>query len=299
MSDDDRGDDFVASNEALDEPEAPAAAPAAVEAEKPEAPESESPRDDKGRFIPQDRHKVILEGERGRRETAERQVAELQAQMAQISRQVDVGELDRQLAELRAADRKAIMAGDEQASVALGAEMDRLNRQIMIQQATEMSLQAKDEAREEIRVDLAIEKLEEAYPQLAEGHEAFDQELVNYVLAEQRRLISEARMAPSKALTKAASDIMRRLSPAAAADAAGAKGLGAATKGVAPLGAERTAKAAKSAVDAALRTPPSTEGVGIDSDKAGMRDGMPVPMSVEDLAALPDATLKRMRGDVL
>ena len=61
----------------------------------------------------------------------------------------------------------------------------------------------------------------------------------------------------------------------------------------------QTSQAKAKAVDAALRTPPGTEDVGLDTDKAGMKSGMPVPENIADLAAIPAATLKRMRGDLL
>jgi hypothetical protein len=294
----DRGDvlpDPVAPVAEAPAVEAPAAEAPATETPATETPAAEQPRDEKGKFIPQDRHKSILEAERAKRETAERQLVELQGRLAEVSRTADVTKLEEKLSELRTADRKAIMAGDEAKSVELAAEMDRINRQIILQQTSAISNQAAEQSREEIRVETAIERLEEIYPQLNERNDAYDPELVNFVLAEQRRLISDDAMPPSKALVTAASSVMKRFAPAPAPETTAAvTGLAAASKG-----ATREAAAVTKRVDAALKTPPSTQDVGQDTDKAGMRDGLPVPMNVADLAALPEATLKRMRGDIL
>lgn len=256
-------------------------------------------RDEKGRFakkgaIPLDRHESVLSKERAARESAERQLAELQSQMAEVSRAVDVSTLESQIMELRKADRKAIMKGDEDESVRLGTEIDRLNRQIIIQQSEHMSALDKEAAREQIRTELAVEKLQDMYPLLDENDESFDQELVNYVLAEQRRLISDERMQPSKALTKAANDILKRLVPAAAADEKGKTGLAAATKTT-----DRKAAATAKAIDAAKKTPASTKDVGRDSTVAGVQGDVDVDkLSYDEFAALPEATKQRLRGDM-
>jgi hypothetical protein len=259
-------------------------------------------RNEKGQFtkgekkgvIPLDRHESVLSKERAARETAEAELAAMRAQMAEVSKAADVTKLEEQIMELRKADRKAIMKGDEDESVRLGTEIDRLNRQIIIQQSESMSAIDKESAREEIRTELAVEKLQGIYPVLDENSEAFDQQLVDFVLAEQGRLIREARMSPSKALTKAANDIIQRLSPPAAADEGGKKGLAAATKST-----DRKAVATQKGIDAAKKTPASTKDVGIDSDKAGIKDDIDVEkLSYEEFEALPAATKSRLRGDM-
>lgn len=255
--------------------------------DKPEA------RDEKGRFIPKSRFDEAVTKERERREAAERQVADLQKQIQSVSRAADTVDLEKQLVELRKQDRRAIMDGDEDKSIALAAQIDRINRQIIIQESQSMSSQASEEARESIRVEMAIEKLEEAYPVLKEGSETFDQGLVDLVLAAQSQLITRDRMPPSQALIKATNDIMVRFQPAKVVDDKPAGGLAGAK------GADRTQAAKAKNVDAALRTPPDTRDVGIDTDKAGMKGGQPILATVDDLKAIPAATLKRMRGDLV
>lgn len=269
------------------------AAKADAKTDEPKGDDKPEARDDKGYVVPKARFDEAVKKERERREAAERQVSELQKQMQSVSRAADTVDLEKQLVELRKQDRRAIMDGDEEKSIALAAQIDRINRQIIIQESQSMSSQASEEARESIRVEMAIEKLEEAYPVLKEGSETFDQGLVDLVLAAQSQLIARDRMPPSQALIKATNDIMVRFQPAAKADDKPAGGLAGAK------GADRTQAAKAKNVDAALRTPPDTRDVGIDTDKAGMKGGQPILETVDDLKAIPAATLKRMRGDLV
>lgn len=268
-------------------------AKADAKADEPKAEDKVEARDDKGRFIPKSRFDEAVTKERERREAAERQLSELQKQMQTVSRAADTVDLEKQLVELRKQDRRAMMDGDEDKSIALAAQIDRINRQIIIQESQSMSSQASEEARESIRVEMAIEKLEEAYPVLKEGSETFDQGLVDLVLAAQNQLITRDRMPPSQALVKATNDIMVRFQPAKAVDDKPAGGLAGAK------GADRTQAAKAKNVDAALRTPPDTRDVGIDTDKIGMKSGQHVLETVDDLKAIPLATMKRLRGDLV
>ena len=299
----DRGDTFTPTVDDSDDKLTPdtlgttledeLAAKADAKTDEPQADDKPEARDEKGRFIPKSRFDEAVTKERERREAAERQVSELQKQIQSVSRAADTVDLEKQLVELRKQDRRAIMDGDEDKSIALAAQIDRINRQIIIQESQSMSSQASEEARESIRVEMAIEKLEEAYPVLKEGSETFDQGLVDLVLAAQSQLIARDRMPPSQALIKATNDIMVRFQPAAKADDKPAGGLAGAK------GADRTQAAKAKNVDAALRTPPDTRDVGIDTDKAGMKGGQPILETVDDLKAIPAATLKRMRGDLV
>jgi len=252
-------------------------------------------RDEKGRFsgIPKARFDEAVAKEREKAEAAQRQVAELQKQLQSIDRSAKVEDLEKQLVELRRADRKAIMDGDEEKSIELAAQIDRINRQIVIAESQTLSTQAAEEAREAIRTESTIERLEEIYPVLKEGNENFDQDLVDLVLAKQQQLITRDRMSPSQALAKAANDIMSRVQAPARVDEKPEGGLKNAK------GAERATQGKQKNIDAALKTPPDTTDVGLDTDKAGMKDGLPVPMSVDDLKAIPESTLKRMRGDMI
>lgn len=79
----DRGDEFVADDVVVDEPEAKVdenvVEEPEVKVEEPEVKVEEPARDEKGKFIPKGRFDEAVGKERAARETAERKLAELQA----------------------------------------------------------------------------------------------------------------------------------------------------------------------------------------------------------------------------
>jgi len=309
----DRGDNFQASADtaavdkaaadaAAEKPVADAAEKAAADAaaEKPVADAAvEKPRDDKGQFIPVGRHKTILENERTAREVAERKLAEATAELNKHNQSASVKELATQITALRNDKAKAILDGDTDKIVALEEEIDGLRDKIAERRGQEQSAATSYEIQENTRLDATVTRLESEYDVLDEHSDGFDQDIVDFILAGQKALMENERLAPSAALAKSADRILSKMkiSPKSAkvepvVDEG--KGLG---KGQKKLDRE-TAAAAKN-IDAALKTPVDTRDVGLDTDKAGMREGLPTPTSVDDLKAIPDATLRRMRGDSL
>jgi len=310
----DRGDNFVATStadETAAAAEAAAAAAAQEEADLKVATgegegekKDEPPRDATGKFapkakdegatIPKARFDSAVQKERDRAETAERLLAEATRANQQIQRNADVGQLEAKVQELRSAERKATIDNDEEKAAQLSAEADRLNRQIAIQQAGDMSMAAKDQALEGMRMELAIENIEANYPQLDETSEEFDQDITDDVLDKQRGYMDRERLSASKALLKAVKYVMGRQAAVAVADEPAKTGLSAASKGQ----DRKTAAVAKN-LDAASRQPASTKPVGADSDKHGQTKDIPEAsqMTFAEFSALPDATKSKMRGD--
>ena len=251
------------------------------------------PKGDEGATIPKARFDSAVQKERERAETAERLLAEATRANNQIQRNADVSQLEAKVQELRAAERKATIDNDEERAAQLSSEADRLNRQIAIQQAGDMTVAAKDAALESMRMELAVENIETNYPQLDENSEEFDQDLTDDVLDKQRGYMERERLSPSKALLKAVKYVMGRQAPAAATEPA-KTGLSAASKGQ-----DRKAAAVAKNLDAAARQPASTKPVGADSDKHGQTKDLPEAsqMTFAEFSALPDATKSKMRGD--
>lgn len=307
----DRGDDFTPSD-AGDTGAAAADNDTQLEddvklatGEKENTEEDDSqPRDAAGKFskkdraeasIPKARFDEAVRKEREAREVAERQLEEIRRQQAQVSRGVDISKLEGQVKELRAAERKALVSGDDQKAAELSEQADRLNRQIAIEQASDMSARAKEQAREEIRWDLTIESIEAKYPELDEKSDSFDQELTDDVVDKMNGYVERERLPRSQALVKAVQYIMNRRAAAAPADDKGAsKGLDRGS----PAKDRKEAAVAKN-IDASKRQPASTKQVGADSDKHGQTKDVPEAdaMTYEEFSALPDATKAKMRGD--
>lgn len=250
-------------------------------------------KSDEGATIPKARFDSAVQKERERAETAERLLAEATRANNQIQRNADVSQLEAKVQELRAAERKATIDNDEEKAAQLSAEADRLNRQIAIQQAGDMTAAAKDAALESMRMELAVENIETNYPQLDENSEEFDQDLTDDVLDKQRGYMERERLSPSKALLKAVKYVMGRQAAPAATEPA-KTGLSAASKGL-----DRKAAAVAKNLDAAARQPASTKPVGADSDKHGQTKDIPEvsQMTFAEFSALPDATKSKMRGD--
>lgn len=256
----------------------------------------EKPETD-GAMIPKSRFDEQVRKEREGREAAERRAAELERQQEGVKRNADVEGMIAKVAELRAQERKAIIDGDEEKAASLSSEADRLNRQIVVEQSSTMSEEAKNAAIENMRFDLVVERLYEKYPALDENNEAFDQDLVDDVLDKQRGLIERERLTPSKAIEKAAKIVMDRRTQPAAEETPAAKPNQTLADGQKAVD-RKTAAVAKN-IDAANRQPAGTKQVGADSDKHGQTKSLPEAgdMTQEEFAALPEATKAKMRGD--
>lgn len=293
----DRGDN-------LPDDEAPApAAEAAEAAEEPaaeepaaEAEEDEPARDDKGRFakkdeprIPKSRFDEAVAKERQAREAAEARLREIEAAQAQVRRTEDVEKIEAQVAELEKQHQRLLIDGEVEKAAEIASQIRRTERQIQIAEAQNMTAAAKEQAREEIRMELTIEKLESEYPVLSPENENYDPELVEFILAKQRGLMERERMSPSKALARATTEVMKRFgAPAPAAE----------SKGLTQKVEDRKQAQVKKNLDAAARQPASTKEVGFDSDKAGEKALPDVSkMSYEEFDALPESTKAKLRGD--
>ena len=163
-------------------------------------------------------------------------------------------------------------------------------RQISKYEHQNDSRQLTQQALESERMELAIAQLEAQYPAMNPESDHFDKALVNFALAEQKRLIREEGLTPSKALIKATTTVAERFSTPAQGTAAG-------------LGkAAQDRKAAQVAKNLATQSaqPPSTKDVGLDSDKMGATKVPDVSkMTYEEFRALPESTKAKMRGDFL
>ena len=297
----DRGDDFVPTEDDLDDAQETAESDRSDEEAEKSNEEVVRPRSSDGKFakrekvddevkIPKARFDSAVAKERARAEAAERRLAEIDAAQGQIQRNLDIEKAERDVRELRAQERKALLLGEEDKAAALSEQADRLNRQIAIAQAKDVSAADKSTALEAMRMELTVERIIEQYPALDENSEEFDQDLVDDINDKQAGLIARQHMSPSKALAEAVKYVMRNRSASPTAE----KGtpLGAPVKG------RKEAAVAKN-LDAARRQPASTRMVGADSDKFGQTGKLPAvnDMTYEEFGALPEKTKAQMRGD--
>jgi hypothetical protein len=287
----------------LTEPEEPEEPEEAEEPEEPEEAEeaAEQPRDEKGKFtgkgsIPVDRHKAVLEKEREARDAAERRAAELERQLVERQQQerqsADVEAAEAKIGEMEKQYSQLLLDGEADKAAQIMSQIRKAERQIATAEAEQRTAQRTTQILESERVELAIAQAESQFPQLNPESAEFDEQIVNFVLAEQQRLIKTQGFAPSKALGKAAESVMKRFAPQDAPEPQ--KGLGKAA------GEGRKAEQVKKNLAASKSQPASMKDSGMDSDKAGA-SGLPDPtkMTSDEWAALPEATKARLRGDVL
>lgn len=311
----DRGDSLEAPPPAQEAPpveEAPAEETPAVE----ETPAEDQPRDAQGKFakkdmpnmIPKERFNEEIEKvhkERSAREQAEQRAAELERQlierersekqMAQRSDQVRA--LDARIDELEAQRDALLLDGDKEKATAVGKELRELNRHVARLEAQEESSYIVSETLEKERLGVAIAKLEADYAELNPRSETYDDDLVQIILSTQRGLIDRG-VSASKALYDATEKVMtkvRREIPQKETPQ---------PEGLSQAQQEKIEDRKKAQVEKSIETqnkqPASLSETGFDSDKAGEK-GLPntLKMSVDEFAALPEATRARLRGDLV
>jgi hypothetical protein len=314
----DRGDDFISTDdkEAASEAEAIAAAKAEKDAADAEAArlaaEKEGDKgDDKGDAdkggkddkkkddrIPVARHKEILERERKEREALTNELNTLKAgkQIQATNEAITKAETDLEAKEAEYNKHMADGALDKATKTMKDIRM--LERSINDQKTSFTIAAAEARAVEQVRFDITVERLEEAYPQIRPGAEEYDQGVVNEMLEMQAAYQAKG-YPPSAALQKAVSYILKPTTVKQEKAVTTEARVTDEDKAEA-LKAQRRADAVNKNVDAAGKTPPNTANVGKDSDKAGggVVDAKAVmKMKQEDFAKLDEAALSKLRGD--
>jgi hypothetical protein len=323
----DRGDSFVptgadaeGAQDALSVAEREAEARATAEAEaaakkKPDAaagdadadldPEDpDADADDKAKpkgkdsRIPLSRHKDILARERAAREAAEERLSNYEKgqQVAAISDDITV--LENTVLGLEKQYTALLAEGEIDKATDKMREIRTAERQINDAKNDYRTSIAIAQATEQARYDVALERIEDAYPQINQDHDDFDKAVLGEVVEWKIFYEKQRNMTPTKALQAAVKKIMGTDTKAQERAATVAPKVDAeeVAKDVAK---DRKAAAVKKNVDASAKTPASTAKVGMDSDKAGgalsAKDVM--KMSQDDFKKLPDDVLARMRGD--
>lgn len=298
------------------------AATAAAEAEAAEAlvkagekPADEAPRGPDGKFtkkepetdakpigIPKTVFDERIGAERAARLAAEQRAAELQAKIDQAAHSVDATKLEEDIVALEKQYTKLMMEGDGEKAAATmrdirvkTGEMQELkaSQQRTVEQRQSAAERAAEE--EKARVVAIIETAQTAHPEFDDKSDQFNPKLVNFVLAEQARLINDEGLSPSAALQRAVDDVMELRGTPTLTDAATA------TAGK-DSAAERKTAAVATALAASKAQPGSMKEIGMDSDKAGTNrpeNEDAAQMTYEEFAALPESTKAKMRGDTI
>lgn len=302
----DRGDDFnptpdasdaaqqnTAADTAADDVKADAASDAKsdeVEAKADtKADDEETKRDDKGRFIPKDRFDEAVRKERSEKEQLQAKLKELEDKEAQRAVAANFEEANKQIKEMIKKHTSLLADGELDKASDLMEKILEMKEEIAERKAEAKAMTAKDQAKEEVRYDALVAKLEADYPQINPDAEEFDKSTVRKVQALMTGLMQTDRLSPSKALQEAVETIL-----------GAAKKVDTTTQQKAEdLGMRRKEDAVKKALDAQKKQPASTKDVGIDHDKTGgaLDASAVMKMSWDEFVKLPESKLAEMRGD--
>lgn len=262
-----RGDEVAVTEEEAAVAEGEGEAPAE------EAAQEEAPA--KPYMVP----KYRMDSLKQRLEAAEARATEAEAKLSGAEAPAAPASSDETLIDIDRKQAAATAEGDYELAAKLAGQARALERELTIEQSTQAATSARDEALQSVALDRAIEELTTANPIFDPNADVYDQAVVDDVLALQRDLMA-AGNSPSDALIRSVSYII----PHAEAPI--------------PETTERVTNVTKN-VDAANRQPPSNASVGMDSDKVGATATGDVSKLTEaEFDALPEATIRRMRGDM-
>lgn len=261
---------------------------------------------DKGRKdtrIPVSRHKEILAKEREAREAAEKKLAQYQGgeRLAVINE--DIKQAEDKVIALDKEYTKLITDGEHAKAAEKMQEIRRLERDIADKKSDLKAAAASSQAVEKMRYDITVERLEAAYPVLNPEHDDHDPDTAQDVL-DLAQTYRRRGHTPAEAIQKAAKKLLgtetKKQDDATSVKARVDKEE-AEEKAAKEKEAERKKKQVEKNLEAGKQQPPDTSKVGADSDKAGgslsAKDVM--KMSQDDFNKLDEATLSRMRGDVI
>ena len=304
----DRGDEVQQDLDLGDEVAAAAAAAEAAAAEKLEKEAAEAAaaaeaedKDDKDlkkkdSRIPLSRHTEILNKERERREAVERELAQFQkgSQIADVNVQITAAEND--ILKLEKDYATLLTDGKVDEATAVMQKI-RSTERLMAEAKSDMKIQAAEiRSTEKARYNVALDRVESAFPTLNPDHEDFDEEAMKEV-AELKDAYQMKGLTPTAALQKAVKMIVEPRTTRQ--EIATTTKPNVSEKDVA---AERKANAVTKAVEATKKTPPSLSKVGLDGDKLGggqLSAEAAIKLGQKEFAALSEADLSVMRGDTL
>lgn len=263
--------------------------------EKTEPEAKDEKTEPKGKIIPLDRHEKILAKERAQREDLERQLKNFQGQTKVANTNEQLTKLEQSVLSLEEKYTKAISDGETKQAAELMRQIRMTEREIN-DTKTEWRVNAATAiATEQARYDIALERVEEAYPQLNEDSDEFDADLMQDVV-DMKAMYQQRGDTATKALQKA---VAKLLKPVSTEQKAATEVTPRVTE--TDVAAQRKKEAVATTADALKRTPPNTSKVGQDSDKMGgglnAKDVIKLPQ--DEFAKLAEADLAKMRGDTL
>lgn len=266
-----------------------------VEADETETETEERERDEKGRFapkIPKARFDEAVGKERNAREAAEKRAAELEEQLAARQAQEKILEdeeaFEAKIDELQAKHADLLLEGETSEANKLMREIRKLERDRISREVEARSMMNFRNSMEAERLDSVIKEIEKAHPELDPNNkDIYDDYMVKVILGDFNQMVSQGASRPQamqQAVDRAYAYFNRTSAP---------------NQGLAKKEDRRAAQIEKN-LDTKRRQPPNMRDTGLDSDKIGAAQNIDVTkLSQEEFNALPEATIKKLRGDSL
>lgn len=243
--------------------------------------------------IPLSRHKEMLEKARSERENLERKLAQYEqgTKIAATNEQID--KMEKDVETLDAEYAQALTEGEHAKAAEIMKKLRKAERE-MAELRTNVQVQAAESrAIEKVRFDVAVERLEEAYPQLNPADEDnYDEALVAEVLELQRGYVLQ-NYTPTKALQKAVKYVLgtetskqkdaTSVQPRVDKD---------------EVETHRRESATRKAAQAAGKTPSAMK-AGMDTDRSGRGSPDVTRMTQAQFAKLSEDELSKLRGDTV
>jgi hypothetical protein len=235
--------------------------------------------------IPKARFDEAVRKERSEKEEYARRLKEYEEKEAQRNVAVDYAEAQKHVKELIKQHTNLLADGELEKAADLMEQILEMKELVAEHKAEAKAMTAKDQAREEIKYDALVAKLEADYPQINPEAEEFDKATVRKVQAMMSGLMQTERMTPSQALKEATETILGAVKAPAA--------------NTTETGIRRKEAAVTKAMSAKSKQPPSTNSVGLDHDKEGgaLDSSAIMKMSFDEFVKLPDSKLSELRGD--
>lgn len=280
----DRGDEIIEEKATDEEVDTEVSEETSAKAEEEEeVTDDDYEEEEKEPMLPKSRYDSVAAKNR----ELEARIAEMEAagqkKEAAAAREEQASDLESTIAELDKQYAEAVKDGDDEAMTRIRQEQRNAERELFRAEMQQTGEQSAEQAREQVRLDLTIDAIEENYEALNPDSDSFDQDLVDEITDLRVGFENTGKYSPTQALIKAVKTLVPEVPKAtekAVEKAADTKNL-------------------KKKVDAAKRQPPDLDNVGEQGNATGKSDHMPDPtqMSEEDWDALPESTLKQMRGD--
>lgn len=258
--------------------------------------------EDKEVRIPKARLDEVTRRAKERADADAKRIADLESRIGRAKETASITEIDEKIATLEVEYAKHLADGDIDKASASMRQIRMLERSVVSSQAAAIGQNAKEAAKEELRMDAIVADLEAKYPVINPDADGYDADVAKDILDLQDALIARGER-PAKALERAAklTFLERGITQANTKGGAPEKETPKDDDKTAELkAAERKVAQLKKNLEANKQQPAPLKALGVDSDKAGggLTEKKVSELTMEEFDALPESTKARMRGDI-